>query len=85
MTDQEIINNAPEGSTHVAFANFEPEVVKYLQTDTDVINNWYHWVNEDKHTVDFEFTVVFDNMRALSDIRNNIALLNQLDYYRNKS
>ncbi len=75
MEGQQIIDNAPQGATHVAFYDHNDDV-KYLQADTDLINCWYHWVGETRHMVDYDFTVVFNDMRALSDIKR-IAELEQ--------
>lgn len=78
MNDKKIIDNAPEGATHVAFSNFQSSY-KYLQTDTDVINNWYHWVDGTRHIVDYDFTVVFDDVRSLSDMKKIVELESALE------
>ena len=78
MTDKELLANAPKGATHVAFSNFQ-SAIKYLQTDTDVINCWYHWVDDTRHIVDYDFTVVFDDMRSLSDIKRLVDMESDLE------
>jgi hypothetical protein len=78
MTNKEIIDNAPKGATHVAFYDHNDDV-KYLQTDTDVINYWYHWVDGTRHMVDYDFTVVFNNMRSLADIKQIVELEQALE------
>ena len=78
MNLQKIIDNAPEVATHAAFYDHQPDV-KYIQTDTDVINCWYHWVGETRHIVDYDFTVVFDNIRCLSDIKLIVKMSSMLN------
>ena len=73
MNDNKILENAPSGATHVAFSHFDSGV-KYFQTDTNEINIWYHWVEDTRHHVDFDFSVVFDNIRSLDDIKKIVAL-----------
>ena len=77
MNNEEILKNAPKRATHIAFSNFNSSH-QYLQTDTDIINNWYHWVDETKHHVDYEFTVVYDDIRSLDDIKRIVELEDKL-------
>lgn len=69
MNNKQLLANAPEESTHVGTTSYNDEV-HYLQADKDLINNWYHWVGTTKHIVDYDFTVVFDDIRSLSDIKS---------------
>lgn len=83
MKDKEILDNAPVGATHIAFSNYRKEI-KYLQTDTDVINNWFHWVGETRHYVDYDFTVVYDHIRSLSGMKEILELKNKLEEFNNE-
>lgn len=73
MNNKELINNAPEESTHIAFSNFDSSY-KYLQADPELINNWYHWVDGSKCTVDYDFSVVYDDIRSIADIKKVVEL-----------
>lgn len=67
ISDKQVIAGSPEGATHAAFSNYSGEV-KYLKADEDVINSWSHWTGGEKYNVDYDLTVVFNNIRSLKDI-----------------
>ncbi len=81
MNNKQILVNAPRGATHIGTNNFNDEV-HYLQVDKDLINNWYHWVGPTKHRVDYDLTVVFDDIRSLSDIKSIVEAQESLGEVR---
>ena len=69
-----IVKNAPSGATAIGVCN-DTDSISYLKSDSELVNNWYHWVCGEMFCVDYDFTVVFDEIRSLSDIKRIIELM----------